>query len=231
MDDHNVKQDDITSVVESDVDLDPAATSPNSARPSLRSWSEGGTTFANSLGSISRQVGAVPRKSSSDTQVAQVDKTGEGSGDPLGLKVLHTPSGQRRVDIVFVHGLGGSSRLSWSKNHDLDLFWPLKFLPFEPGINEARLLTFGYNANFGPGSRKNKMSVLDFAKDLLYDLKYAKDESGPELDELNMGEVCSDSMARTDRLANIDIATNNFHGSFYGRSHCERGIIQINPKV
>lgn len=33
------------------------------------------------------------------------------------------------------------------------------------------------------------MSVLDFAKDLLYDLKYAQDEDGAELNDLRMGEV------------------------------------------
>lgn len=110
-------------------------------------------------------------------------------GDPLGLKVIHRPSKNRRVDIVFVHGLGGSSRMSWSKDHNPDLFWPLKFLPFEPDIKEARILTFGYNGNFRPGSAKNKMSLLDFAKDLLYDLKYAKDESVSDLEDLKMGEV------------------------------------------
>jgi hypothetical protein len=79
--------------------------------------------------------------------------------------------------------------MTWSHNRDPDFFWPLKFLPFEPDINEARILTFGYNANFRPGSGKNKMSVLDFAKDLLYDLKYSQDESVPELEDLRMGEV------------------------------------------
>lgn len=109
--------------------------------------------------------------------------------DPLGLKVVHRPSGQRLVDIIFVHGLGGSSRMTWSHDRNPDFFWPLKFLPHEPDINEARILTFGYNADFRPGSNKNKMSVLDFAKDLLFDLKHAQDESVPEIEDLGMGEV------------------------------------------
>lgn len=79
--------------------------------------------------------------------------------------------------------------MTWSHDRNPDFFWPLKFLPLEPGINEARILTFGYNANFRPGSSKNKMSVLDFAKDLLFDLKHAQDESVPELGDLDMGEV------------------------------------------
>ena len=64
-------------------------------------------------------------------------------------------------------------------------------------INEARILTFGYNANFRPGSSKNKMSVLDFAKDLLYDLKYARGNSVLGLEDLRMGEVRSPAAHRT----------------------------------
>lgn len=115
--------------------------------------------------------------------------------DPLGLTVIYRPSGERSVDIIFVHGLGGSSRMTWAHNHSLDFFWPLKFLPLEPDINEARILTFGYNGKFRPGSGKSKMSILDFAKDLLYDLKYAQDESAPEMENLRMGEVKLSTLA------------------------------------
>lgn len=105
--------------------------------------------------------------------------------------MVHRPIGDRRVDVVFVHGLGVGSQTTWSHNRDPEFFWPLKFLPFEPDINTARILTFGYNANFRPGSGKNKMSVLDFAKDLLYDLKYSQDDSTQQLEDLHMGEVSS----------------------------------------
>ncbi|KAI1460210.1 hypothetical protein F4805DRAFT_418612 [Annulohypoxylon moriforme] len=108
--------------------------------------------------------------------------------DPLGLRVIHRPAGQRRADIIFVHGLGGSSRMTWSYDRNIDFFWPLKFLPLEPDISQARILSFGYNANFRPGSAKNKMSILDFAKDLLFDLKHAQDKSVQELEDLAMGE-------------------------------------------
>jgi hypothetical protein len=192
--DRDGSQDGGLDPVEQDVDKDSLATSPTSFRPPSRAKSEGQTSLSTTLNSIQGQLMGQPRKYSSDTQVTQVGKSEGPPGDPLGLKVLHTPPGRRRVDIVFVHGLGGSSRLSWSKNHNLELFWPLKFLPFEPDINEARLLTFGYNANFRSGSGKNKTSVLDFAKDLLYDLRYAKDESAPELEDLMMGEVGSSAV-------------------------------------
>ena len=109
-------------------------------------------------------------------------KSPAGLRDPLGLHVLHSPEESRRVDIVFVHGLGGTSRLTWSKNKDLNLFWPLTFLPLEPDICQARIMTFGYNGSFLKSSTRSSATVLDFAKDLLYDLKYAKDEHKGDLE-------------------------------------------------
>jgi hypothetical protein len=42
-------------------------------------------------------------------------------------------------------------------------------------------MTFGYNGSFLKASTGNSTTVLDFAKDLLYDLKYAKDENKEDL--------------------------------------------------
>lgn len=61
----------------------------------------------------------------------------------------------------------------------------MTFLPLEPDLCLARILSFGYNANFRR-SGNISTSVLDFAKDLLFDLKYAKDK---EKNDLNMGNV------------------------------------------
>ncbi|KAF2837067.1 hypothetical protein M501DRAFT_1018468 [Patellaria atrata CBS 101060] len=91
-------------------------------------------------------------------------------------------------NIVFVHGLGGTSRLTWSKHKDLNLFWPQKFLPIEPDINQARILTFGYDANPRPGSNKSIITILELAKDPLFEMKFAKDEHDDELSNLEMGK-------------------------------------------
>ncbi|KAH8653538.1 hypothetical protein BX600DRAFT_82211 [Xylariales sp. PMI_506] len=100
---------------------------------------------------------------------------------PLGLNVVYTPNDNVfKADIVFVHGLGGTSRWTWSKYKNAELFWPLTFLPLEPELCHARILTFGYNAAFQK-SGSVTTSVYDFAKDLLFDLKYAKDENKEEL--------------------------------------------------
>lgn len=68
------------------------------------------------------------------------------------------------------------------------MFWPLKFLPLEPDVCLARILTFGYNANFRAAGNVST-SVLDFAKDLLFDLKYAKDEQQKDLDVGNVSDI------------------------------------------
>jgi hypothetical protein len=115
------------------------------------------------------------------TQNSNVTEAG-----PLGLHVIHAPQdGRHKADIVFVHGLGGTSRNTWSKHRKPELFWPLQFLPREPDIGQTRILTFGYNSNF---SRRGSVSVsiLDFAKDLLFDLKYAKND---QTEELRIGSV------------------------------------------
>lgn len=112
--------------------------------------------------------------------------------NPLGFEVIYRPPGEHKADIVFVHGLGGHSRKTWSKDNNPGSFWPLKWLPYEAGINEARISTFGYDANIGAhiGPYNNCMMLfLDFAKDLLYNLKYASHESEQGKKCFRIGEV------------------------------------------
>ena len=85
-----------------------------------------------------------------------------------------------------MHGLAGSSHKTWCKNHDPDLLWPKTWLSLEPELRSARILTFGYEASFasvGPSSISN---VTDFAKALLYDLRFWRDEAQ---DDNVLGEV------------------------------------------
>jgi hypothetical protein len=61
----------------------------------------------------------------------------------------------------------------------------MEFLPLEPDVCQARLLTFGYDANIIRAGSAS-ISILDFAKDLLFDLKYATNE---ETEHLDIGKV------------------------------------------
>ncbi|KAK5047249.1 hypothetical protein LTR84_006771 [Exophiala bonariae] len=108
--------------------------------------------------------------------------------DPLGLKVLHEPNHPPAADIIFVHGLGGTSQQTWSKNHDPTLFWPLEWLPYENSISSARISSFGYNAHFlsTSSTRKTILNISDFAKELLFQLLFA---TGSGEQPLQIGSV------------------------------------------
>ncbi|KAK2798728.1 hypothetical protein FQN50_008766 [Emmonsiellopsis sp. PD_5] len=102
--------------------------------------------------------------------------------DPLGLSVLYSPdSGEPTADIIFVHGLGGTSRMTWAYNRDEDLFWPEVWLPTEPDICTARILSYGYNAYFASQGPNSIAGISDFAKQLLFDMKFGKDDSSEDL--------------------------------------------------
>jgi len=70
------------------------------------------------------------------------------------------------LDIVFVHGFGGSVIGTWTYQGS-DGFWSL-WLPEEKGLQNVRILTFGYNANWNPitGGR-NVLDIAGFAGQLL----------------------------------------------------------------
>ena len=82
------------------------------------------------------------------------------------------------MDIVFIHGLGGDSRKTWSRDHNPELFWPGLWLPLETELERARIFTFGYNAKFLPGEAKSIASITDFAKELLFELRFGRTHEG-----------------------------------------------------
>ena len=123
---------------------------------------------------LARQVEACP-----------ADRSYKRHTDPLGLNIIHEPISQAAVDIVFVHGLGGSSRQSWSKDRNPELFWPQQWLPNEPIMSTARIFSFGYNAVFQSAGR-NILNISDFAKDLLFSMRFATGDGGKHL---NIGQL------------------------------------------
>ncbi|KAH9907804.1 hypothetical protein F4778DRAFT_447789 [Xylariomycetidae sp. FL2044] len=83
--------------------------------------------------------------------------------DPLGLSLVYGGS-ESDVDLIFIHGLGGSSRKTWSWGRDPENFWPA-WLRHEDGLSRFRVLSYGYNANFKEPD--TPLSILDFSKGLL----------------------------------------------------------------
>ncbi|KAK2757560.1 Serine active site containing protein 1 [Arachnomyces sp. PD_36] len=86
-----------------------------------------------------------------------------------GLEVLHD-SPNAKVDIVFVHGLHGDSRNTWK---DGSVFWPADLLP--ANVPDARILTFGYDANIAHfWSRPSDSSLDMFSADLFQQLEHLR---------------------------------------------------------
>ena len=88
---------------------------------------------------------------------------------------LSSPADIHPVNIIFVHGLGGSPSDTWT-HPESRAFWP-SLLHEMDGVKAARILTFGYNANFTNVFRPNSvLGIADFAGQLLdaLDLFYHK---------------------------------------------------------
>jgi pimeloyl-ACP methyl ester carboxylesterase len=86
------------------------------------------------------------------------------------------------LDIIFIHGLGGHGLKTWCKNHDPKLFWPGLWLPDNDEVGDARIFTFGYDADFRPGSGKNISNISSFAKELLFDMRFGRDHEDKDLE-------------------------------------------------
>jgi hypothetical protein len=66
-----------------------------------------------------------------------------------------------KADIVFVHGLNGEPRRSWTGKNGT--YWPTQLLPDSLKSSQARILTYGYNADvwtFGSGGKSPRYAHL-----------------------------------------------------------------------
>jgi PGAP1-like protein len=87
---------------------------------------------------------------------------------PLGLNLLSQPS-DTYVDFIFVHGLRGGSRKTWSASPNPAHFWPKEWLPADPDFKNVRIHSFGYNSDWME-RRDNPLSVHDFGQSLIEEL-------------------------------------------------------------
>lgn len=74
------------------------------------------------------------------------------------------------ADIVFIHGLGGGSRKTWSFSPDCSHYWPQSWLPADQEFSDVRIHTFGYKADWGE-RRQSVLDIHDFAQSLLGTLR------------------------------------------------------------
>ncbi|KAK7981273.1 Type I Iterative PKS [Apiospora arundinis] len=86
--------------------------------------------------------------------------------DLCGLTTVYRPpsGGTAKAHIVFVHGLGGGSEHTWSKN---GVLWPRDLLPKQAPFQETSVHIFGYDSNF---KKSSTLNIHDFSKSLLNSL-------------------------------------------------------------
>ncbi|KAL2024346.1 hypothetical protein VTK56DRAFT_8828 [Thermocarpiscus australiensis] len=87
---------------------------------------------------------------------------------PLGLTLLHEPS-EPRIDFIFVHGLFGGSRRTWSYSSEPGMFWPKEWLPNEVGFRHVRLHSYGYNSDWTT-RKESYLTIHDFGQALIADV-------------------------------------------------------------
>ncbi|KAL9043840.1 MAG: hypothetical protein Q9214_002985, partial [Letrouitia sp. 1 TL-2023] len=88
---------------------------------------------------------------------------------PLGLNLLYDPS-EPLIDFIFVHGLRGGSRKTWSKTADSAQFWPKNWLPAEPRFKNVRIFSYGYKSDWGE-RKGSTVTIHDFGQALLGEIQ------------------------------------------------------------
>ncbi|MCJ1385500.1 hypothetical protein MMC17_008623 [Xylographa soralifera] len=84
---------------------------------------------------------------------------------PLGLNLLNSLS-EPLIDFVFVHGLGGGSRKTWSKTSSITHYWPQEWLPKDPVFGDVKTHSYRYNSDWAKG-KDNCLNIHHFGKSLL----------------------------------------------------------------
>jgi hypothetical protein len=118
---------------------------------------------------------------STDPHPVGLEVVSEGTAPIVAESVLASHSTHEPVEqiyvcsVVFVHGLRGHRRVTWTKD---GVFWPEALLSKEPSLSHMRILSFGYDANvvkfMGRASLNN---LFDHTSNLLNDLTRKRRDS------------------------------------------------------
>lgn len=109
---------------------------------------------------------SVESGSSALSRVTTITDDGvDDSKGALGLNLLQCPS-ETLVDLIFVHGLGGGSKKTWSKTTSLSHYWPQEWLPKDPAFKNVRIHSFGYDSDWAK-AKSSCLNIHHFGKSLL----------------------------------------------------------------
>ncbi|KAL2382043.1 hypothetical protein RJZ90_003555 [Blastomyces dermatitidis] len=152
----------------------------------------------------------------------------DGWKGPIGLNLLHEPENPR-VDLIFVHGLGGGSRKTWSLTKEMKHFWPKSWLPEDPAFKDVRIHSFGYSSDWHKG-KDNAMNILDYAMSLLTAIElrpgfgtedaYMLARLNPQYDDIAK-RICTFYFIATPHLGSdsAELLTKIFHVAYGSRSY------------
>ena len=85
--------------------------------------------------------------------------------------------------------------MTWAEDRQPSKFWPLHWLPWEQGLESARISTFGYNAHFSEAGNGSIANISDFAKSLLYDMRHGSQPKGaPAIGHVSHGLLVQKQM-------------------------------------
>jgi hypothetical protein len=138
----------------------------------------------------------------------------------LGLKTIRDPPSPHELsnppmNIVFIHGLGGSSKGTWT-DAPSGYFWP-SWLPEIKGLENLRIMTFGYDSGWNKLWKPNNvLDISDFAKQLVNDLWLHYGEHG----DVNVLHHCELNVIGTYCLCCAQ----------HGRSGGQEGTFQFWPR-
>lgn len=177
---------------------------------------------ATSISNLSSYAIVTDRSRDSSVERKSRERSAERHADPLGLNVIHQPYGVvPTANVILVHGLGGTSQKTWCRNRNTQFFWPREWLPLETGFDKIRVLTFGYNAHFASSGRENILNIADFAKDLLFGMKFGLDQDSQELE---IWKVLSQAVLLLPCTHSPFAGTPHICCPFDGRSRCQEGV-------
>ncbi|KAL3470521.1 WD40-repeat-containing domain protein [Aspergillus californicus] len=111
----------------------------------------------------SRSLFSLPK--SLPTTSTTLGDQAEGAKGPLGLSLLYSPTAPE-IDLIFVHGLGGNSRKTWSKSSLQSHFWPKEWLPEDPAFKNVRIHSYGYDSYYLKG-KEDCLNVHHIGKSFL----------------------------------------------------------------
>ncbi|KAL5352746.1 hypothetical protein ACLOAV_002694 [Pseudogymnoascus australis] len=130
------------------------------AKPDLHpddaSSSRDSTKSSTSLFSLSKTL--------TRTSTASSDQV-KGVMGPLGLSLLYSPTAPE-IDFIFVHGLGGNSRKTWTKSSLQSNFWPEEWLSKDPAFKNVRIHSYGYDSYYLKG-KEDCLNVHHIGKSFL----------------------------------------------------------------